>query len=375
MSSSNIYQGSESFRVRLVLSILSGRPIRIVKIRTQGDNPGLHEYEAGFIRLLDKITNGTKVEVNETGTAIYFQPGLLVGGPIEHDCSCQRGIGYYLESVMQLAPFCKKPLKIVLRGVTNDQVDTSVDALKCVFFPILRRFVVDDEGLDMKINRRGAPPLGGGEVFFSCPVRKQLRPFQFLDPGLIKRIRGTAYAVQVSPAMANRMVESAKGLLLKVIPDVFITTDHRKGVGKKGSPGYGIVLIAETTKGAFLVAESSSNPINSGKPPSVPEDIGLEAANRLLQEIYRGGCVDSNCQSSTLLFMALYQKDVSKIMTGPLSPYTIKFLRTLRDFFGTQFKVETKQRSHEEEDLRTGCDKVILTCIGVGYTNLSKTVA
>ena len=45
MSSSNIYQGSESFRVRLVLSILSGRPIRIVKIRTQDDNPGLHGKE------------------------------------------------------------------------------------------------------------------------------------------------------------------------------------------------------------------------------------------------------------------------------------------------------------------------------------------
>jgi RNA 3'-terminal phosphate cyclase len=79
---------------------------------------------------LDKITNGTKVEVNETGTAIYFQPGLLVGGPIEHDCSCQRGIGYYLESVMQLAPFCKKPLKIVLRGVTNDQVTTFFNIIK-----------------------------------------------------------------------------------------------------------------------------------------------------------------------------------------------------------------------------------------------------
>jgi len=53
MSSSNIYQGCENFRARLVLSILSGRPIRIVKIRTQDDNPGLHGKEKIVIALLN----------------------------------------------------------------------------------------------------------------------------------------------------------------------------------------------------------------------------------------------------------------------------------------------------------------------------------
>ena len=41
--------------------------------------------------------------------------------------------------------------------------------------------------------KRGAPPEGGGEVVFSCPVRRTLRPIQFTDAGKIKRIRGLAY--------------------------------------------------------------------------------------------------------------------------------------------------------------------------------------
>lgn len=45
---------------------------------------------------------------------------------MEHDCSPSRSIGYYLEGLLCLAPFMKHPLKIVLRGVTNDQVDPSV---------------------------------------------------------------------------------------------------------------------------------------------------------------------------------------------------------------------------------------------------------
>lgn len=56
---------------------------------------------------------------------------------MEHDCSILRSIGYYLESLLCLAPFMKHPLRIVLRGVTNDQVDPSVsnEAIpRCEFY-------------------------------------------------------------------------------------------------------------------------------------------------------------------------------------------------------------------------------------------------
>ena len=78
------------------------------------------EYEISFIRLLDKITNGSRVELNETGTNLYFNPGLLSGGEIDHECSLERGIGYYLEGVMALAPFCKNMLNLHLKGITNN---------------------------------------------------------------------------------------------------------------------------------------------------------------------------------------------------------------------------------------------------------------
>ena len=53
----------------------------------------LSDFEASFIRLLDKITNGSTIEVNETGTVVFYQPGILVGGTFDHDCSNQRSIG------------------------------------------------------------------------------------------------------------------------------------------------------------------------------------------------------------------------------------------------------------------------------------------
>lgn len=80
------------------------------------------EFEVNFLRLVDKLTNGTNLDVNETGTDLYFQPGLLIGGVIDHDCCRLRSIGYYLELIIMVAPYCKKGIQITLRGVTNNQV-------------------------------------------------------------------------------------------------------------------------------------------------------------------------------------------------------------------------------------------------------------
>ena len=37
------------------------------------------------------------------------------------------------------------------------------------------------------------------------------------------------WAVRVSPAAANRMVDAARGVLNKFLPDIYIYTDHLKG--------------------------------------------------------------------------------------------------------------------------------------------------
>ena len=366
------YKGCNYLRQRLVLSTLSGKPIRIKEIRSHDHEPGLREFEVNLIRLLDKITNGTRIEVSETGTSLYYQPGLLQGGSFDHECCKLRSIGYYLEVLMALGPFCKKALQGTLKGVTNNQNDPSVDSFISSAVPVLKRFLVVDDGFELKITKRGMAPEGGGEVKFKCPVRKQLKPIQLMDQGKVKRIRGVVYAVRVSPAIANRMVEAAKGVFLQFIPDVYIHTDHHRGSSSGKSPGFGITVVAESTTGLFWSAEAVSNPSGSGDPPSVPEEIGKQAAFLLLEEIYRGGCVDSTFQSLAALYMAMSPKDVSKCLLGPLSPYTIQFLRHLRDFFGHTFKLESYKKTEEEEELNTGANKVVITCIGIGFTNLSK---
>jgi RNA 3'-terminal phosphate cyclase len=53
------------------------------------------------------------------------------------------------------------------------------------------------------------------------------------------------------------------------------------------SPGYGITLVAETTNGSFLAAEACSHPPGSPEGRIAADDLGVLAARKLLEEIYK----------------------------------------------------------------------------------------
>ena len=134
----NTFEGSCHFRQRLICATLSGKTIRIQHIRSDDENPGLTEYEANALRLLDTISNGARIEINETGTVLKYTPGMILGGKFQHDCGNKRSIGWFLEILLALGPFAKKPMQAVLTGITNDQIDVSIDTFRSTTLPLLK---------------------------------------------------------------------------------------------------------------------------------------------------------------------------------------------------------------------------------------------
>lgn len=362
--------GAAQFRQRLVVSLLSHRPLLIKNIRANDlENPGLKDYEASFLRLIDSMTNGTKMEINATGTQLRFQPGVLLGGDIEHECPDSRSIGWFLEGILPLAPFGKESLSITFTGITDglSEVDPSPDYLRASAIPLFSVFGVgvDDEeqGAQVRVIRRAAAPTGGGQVHFFCPMTKVLQPIDYTDPGKIKRIRGNAISCKiVSSSMAARVAYAAKGVFHKLLPDVWIHTDAHtpKKNGCGPSPGLSLVVTSESTTGAVYTAECCLDQSERGK--ELPEDLGQRGAYLLLEEIRRGGCLDTHCQSFALLLMCLTPEDVSRIRLGTLSQYTVETLRLLKRAFDVEFKVTP------DNETKT----VMMSCLGTGYRNMAK---
>ncbi|CAE6426726.1 unnamed protein product [Rhizoctonia solani] len=353
------FTGHNYFRQRITLAIISGKSVRIDAIRPDDQNPGLRDFEASFLRLVEKVTNGTAIEISYTGTSVLVKPGIISGGSITHECPLSRSIGYFLEPLVVIAPFSKKPLHLTLKGITSDERDLSVDLIRTVTLPHLSLFGIT-EGVELKIKKRGSAPLGGGEIEFICPVIKQLKTLNFVDPGKIIRIRGIAHAVRVSSDKCPRMIDACRDVLNRYINDIYLVADvYRKDDSGK-SPGFGMSLVATSTTGALHCAETI------GSAGAVPNDIGYTASRSLLSEIQRGGCVDRHHQWLVLLLMVLGSEDVGRCRMGELTVKSVQFLRDVKLFFGTSFKIVSAPGSESE---------LVVSCFGTGYINSNKAVA
>ena len=177
--------------------------------------------------------------------------------------------------------------------------------------PLLYHFGITNTNI--KIHKRGAAPSGGGLVELHVDIVRELKPVLFTDVGLVSRVRGCAYCTRISPTVLTRVIDSSRSVLNEFLPDVHIYTDHYKGThGGGNSPGYSIYLTAETTTGVKLSIERTCG--TSGG--EIAENIGEEAAYMLLEEVNRGGCIDSTHQSLVLLLMILTPEDICKLRFG-----------------------------------------------------------
>nr|CAB3497585.1 unnamed protein product [Digitaria exilis] len=315
--------GSRQFRQRLVLATLTSTTVTIDDIRSGDAAPGLRPHEVSLLRLLDKISDHHTIDLNETGMDLFPRALLMLA---------------------VLPALC-----LWLCGACRNEA----------------------EGLELKIDSRGSPPLGGGEVFLRVPIiNSTLTAANWTDEGMVKRIRGVSFTTRVSPQIENRIIYAARGIFNRFIPDVHIFTDHRSGSAGGRSPGYGVSLVAETTTGCLLsvdvtVSYPSVDEMNeeSEKPELMsPEDLGVQAASMLLEEVAQGGVVDSTHQGLLFILCALCPPDVSKVRVGQLTPYGIETLRNIRDFLDIKFVIKPDPNSNT----------VTLICVGAGVKNLAR---
>lgn len=370
------YDSGAFFRHRLLLSTLSSRAVRFQNIRSDTQTPGLSPPEISFIRLLDKLTSGTTIHINETGTSLFYKPGLLLGGSLSHDCHPARPVAYYLQPLLLLAPFCKQPLSLTLRGSTHGPSDPSADILTTVSIPLLRRLTLGS-GLDAKIEVRrralvadGNVSKSGGLVTFSCGVlSRKIAAIDLTEAGFVKRVRGLAMSNRTSTMVVGRMVDAVRGGLNKFLPDVYVHTDV--GNEKDCGQGFGLMLVGESTEGCLVGADWCVYRGGVGA-----EVIGAEVVNMLLEEISGGGCVDSGHVWMGVVACAVAEEEVSRIRVGKLSEAGVEILRDVERFLGVVFRTKVEE-GEDEENTEEGSSGAIgggtvLSCVGVGRENTAR---
>lgn len=348
-----VVRGIQNFRLHLLAALLTNKPVFIKDIRIDNIDPGVKEHEIKFLELLTQLTQGTIVEISDSGTEVKFTPGVIRGGNVDFECGSKYGIAYYLEPLIVLLPYAKLPTRLTLTGLTADRTENGMDSLK-YFYDSLLQSINLSSILTIKIVNRGFLPAGVGKVSVECAPVDKIDAISLSCPERVEKIRGMLASTKVNGQICINIVNELKQIINEYFDDVFIYTDN-KSVGETVSSGYSLALVG-TCADSSMVVLSETNSATISDPNSFP----AQSSKAFLKKVAKMTVLDDQRYWILLSLMAV-TNGVSLLNTNRAPGEEI--IRTVEEAFGVKFAVK-RQGSAES--------KFTLKCSGMALTNIAK---
>ncbi|KRT82383.1 hypothetical protein AMK59_4894 [Oryctes borbonicus] len=296
----------------LIISVLSGIPIRVYNIRAGRGKPGLMDQHLKGVELVGKICNA-KIKGAQLGsTEIIFFPGRIKGGYYDAQIKTAGSISLLLQVSIPCLLFADGESKLKLQGGTNAEMAPQIEYVTEVFRPIMEKFGAT---FDFQLNKRGYFPRGGGEVEVSIKPVSKLRPVQMLEQGQVTRLYGWSFVAGAVPlGIAHGMADAAESDLKRYGINVNVERYKESPDMAEGNCS-GILIVAETNTGNIFGGSAL------GKRDEKPQVTGSKAAMEIIKTVSEGACVDDHGQDQIIILMALAD-GVSRIKVGSLTMHT-----------------------------------------------------
>jgi len=317
--------GGQILRTAVALSAATGVPVRVINIRAKRSNPGLRPQHLTAIKALAAISNARVKGARVGSTEIEFWPGKPRGGYYEFDVGTAGSISLVLQALLPALAYADSPVKLRIRGGTDVKMAPLIDYVGEVLTRLLRKFGYE---VRVRVLRRGHYPKGGGIVEVDIPrPPRVLRAVSLVDRGTLKGVYGRSHAVRLPKHVAERQARAAAGLIesrLGVKPEIEVEY-YERGRDPHLGPGSGIVVWAlfdNSVMGGDALGEK-------GKPA---EEVGAEAASKLIEDVETGAAVDRYASDMLPVYMVLAE-GTSEYTGARLTSHARTVFELLKLFF------------------------------------------
>jgi len=193
--------GGQVLRTSLSLSLLTGQPFRMIRIRAGRPKPGLQRQHLVAVHAAAEVGRA-QVSGAELGShEITFVPGELRAGDYEFHISGAGSTTLVLQTILLPLLHAARPSTVRLTGGTHNPFAPPYEFLDQVFAPLLRRMGAE---ATMSLRRPGFYPAGGGDISVRVAPCAHLAPIQLLERGPVRRIRAFAYVARLPRQIAER---------------------------------------------------------------------------------------------------------------------------------------------------------------------------
>jgi RNA 3'-terminal phosphate cyclase (ATP) len=283
-------------RFSVALAAITGKPLHIYNIRKNRPQQGLKPQHLEAVLTAAKLCNAELKGATLGSRELWFIPHDIVGGECKAEIGTAGNIPMLLLTVLPICLYAKNPVNLnVCKGGTDTQQAPTVNYLRYVLFPILRRMGVDAQ---LVIHRYGYYPKGMGEVTLKVQPTNNPGSIMLENFGTLNDINGVSVCTFLADRkVAERQAQVAFQALTEkgYKADIQVINDTSNPLQK----GSSIALWAKTDKGVLLGADAI------GEIRKTAEAVGREAAKKLVAELEAKPTVDLHLADMLILFMAL----------------------------------------------------------------------
>ena len=196
--------GGQVLRTALSLSMVTGTPFRISKIRASRERPGLMAQHLTAVKAAKAVSSAQVEGDHEGSTELTFTPGVIGNGKFFYAVGTAGSTTLVLQTVLPALMLAPGPSEITLEGGTHNPFAPPFDFLAQTFLPTLGRM---GPTFNATLERYGFYPKGGGRLKVNIEPVETLTALELPERGQNTQLRARALVSGLSMSFAIRELD------------------------------------------------------------------------------------------------------------------------------------------------------------------------
>ena len=323
--------GGQILRSAITISTLIGKPVEVINIRSNRNDPGLKQQHVLTIQLLSKLFNINIENATVGADWIKFRAHKNIeidsgNNKLVVDIGTAGSIPLLLQTIIPIISIFRKNLTLRIQGGTDVKYSPTIDYITHVLRDAFSRI-----GITFYVNviKRGFYPNGQGIVDVEIKKISELYAIEFCNfkdtqPNII------SIASKLPRHVPDRQIGHAITTLEK---KGIKTIKHKSVIETAESAGSSILVYSTSESGIYLGADFIGVKGIKG------ETIGYKAATRFISDYESHACVDQFLADMLVLPLS-FVKGRSKFKISKITNHLITNLELIKNINGLKYSID-----------------------------------
>ncbi|MEW6159441.1 MAG: RNA 3'-terminal phosphate cyclase [Verrucomicrobiota bacterium] len=282
--------GGQILRTSLALSLITGRPFRMDRIRARRQKPGLLRQHLTAVEAAKTVGCAEVSGASLNSQTLEFRPGVVTPGNYRFAVGTAGSATLVLQTVLPPLLMASGRSTLILEGGTHNPLAPPFDFLARSFVPLLNRM---GPQIELELKAPGFFPAGGGRFHARIDPAKKLAPIHLLERGAIVRRRARIWLSKLPVNIAERELEVIRDALHPRADESTV-----ENVAYPKGPGNAVILEIEAEHVTAVFAGFGER----GRPA---EDVARNAIAAAQNWMHAGVPVDEHLADQLLIPLAL----------------------------------------------------------------------